>query len=70
MDAIELTPEYSPVGLTREEMIYDKEKLLAVFDETRDIKPRKNPPITGYPGIGGSIPRPPVRESMAEGEDR
>jgi NADH-quinone oxidoreductase subunit I len=55
VDAIELTPEYSTVGLTREEMIFDKEKLLEVFDKTRDIKPRKNPPITDYP-VGGPIP--------------
>jgi len=57
VDAIELTPEYSLVGFSREEMIFDKEKLLEVFDRTRDIKPRKNPPVTGYPGVGGEIPR-------------
>jgi NADH-quinone oxidoreductase subunit I len=55
VDAIELTPEYSTVGLTRDEMIFDKEKLLEVFDKTRDILPRKNPPITGY-SVGGPIP--------------
>ena len=52
VDAIELTPEYDLVGRTREEMIFDKEKLLEVFDRTKDIKPRKNPKITGYPGTG------------------
>ncbi len=56
VDAIELTPEFSLVGLTREEMIFDKEKLLEVFDRTRELKPRKNPPITGYPGTGGIVP--------------
>jgi NADH-quinone oxidoreductase subunit I len=56
VDAIELTPEYSLVGLTREEMVFDKQKLLEMFDRTRDIKPRKNPKITGY-NIGGPIPR-------------
>lgn len=55
VDAIELTPEYSLVGHSRDEMIYDKEKLLEVFDRTREIKPRKNPKITGYP-VGGPIP--------------
>lgn len=55
VDAIELTPEYSLVGFTRDEMIFDKEKLLEVFDRTRHIKPRKNPPITGY-NVGGTIP--------------
>ncbi len=52
VDAIELTPHYDLVGRTREEMILDKEELLAIFDETKDLKPRKNPRITGYPGTG------------------
>jgi len=34
VDAIELTTLYDLTGLTREEMMFDKEKLLAVFDET------------------------------------
>ena len=52
VDAIELTPGYDLIGRTREEMILDKEELLANFDKTVDIKPRKNPRITGYPGTG------------------
>jgi len=48
VDAIELTPEYHLVGRSRDEMIFDKEKLLMVFDRTKDDKPRKNPQITGY----------------------
>jgi NADH-quinone oxidoreductase subunit I len=52
VDAIELTPMYDLVGRTRAEMILDKEKLLAVYDATKDEKPRKNPRITGYPGTG------------------
>lgn len=52
VDAIELTHEYQTVGRTREEMVFDKEKLLEVFDQTVHIKPRKNPKITGYPGTG------------------
>lgn len=34
VDAIELTSIYDLTGASREEMIYDKEKLLKVFDET------------------------------------
>ena len=34
VDAIELTSIYDLTGLTREEMIFDKEKLLSVYDET------------------------------------
>ena len=39
VDAIEMTPEYDIVGLTRQEMIFDKSKLLSVYDRTIDSKP-------------------------------
>lgn len=52
-DAIELTPHYELVGRTRQEMVFDKEKLLHVFDMTKDLKPRKNPPVTDYGLTGG-----------------
>lgn len=39
VDAIELTPEYDLVGLTRQEMVFDKEKLLAMYDLTIEKKP-------------------------------
>jgi NADH-quinone oxidoreductase subunit I len=39
VDAIELTTEYDVVGLTRQEMVFDKEKLLNVYDVTIDRKP-------------------------------
>ncbi len=52
VDAIELTPHYDLVGRSREEMILDKEELLAVYDATRELKPRKNPHVTGYIGTG------------------
>ena len=39
VDAIELTYEYDMVGLTRQEMIFDKEKLLSVYDRTVEKKP-------------------------------
>ena len=39
VDAIELTYEYDIVGLTRQEMIFDKEKLLRMYDETKERKP-------------------------------
>jgi len=56
VDAIELTPVYDAVGLTREEMILDREKLLQIYDQTKNIKPRKNPPITDYGLTGGQNP--------------
>ncbi len=34
VDAIELTTLYDLTGMSREEMMFDKEKLLAVFDQT------------------------------------
>jgi NADH-quinone oxidoreductase subunit I len=39
VDAIELTPVYNIIGLSRQEMIFDKEKLLAVYDQTVQDKP-------------------------------
>lgn len=39
VDAIELTPVYDIVGLSRQEMIFDKQKLLAVYDQTINDKP-------------------------------
>ena len=38
-DAIELTPRYEIVGNTREEMIFDKEKLLSIYDLSVEDKP-------------------------------
>ncbi len=38
-DAIELTPHYEVVGLTRQEMVFDREKLLEVYDQTIGEKP-------------------------------
>jgi NADH-quinone oxidoreductase subunit I len=56
VDAIELTPNYELVSRTRQEMIFDKEKLLQVYEETKDTKPRKNPAVTGY-GLTGGQPK-------------
>ena len=39
VDAIELTPHYETVGLSRQEMIFDKTKLLEVYDQTVKEKP-------------------------------
>ena len=39
VDAIELTPHYEVTGLSRQELIFDKTKLLQVYDETVGEKP-------------------------------
>jgi NADH-quinone oxidoreductase subunit I len=39
VDAIELTTEYDIIGLSRQEMVFDKAKLLEVYDVTIDKKP-------------------------------
>lgn len=39
VDAIELTTEYDIVGHSRQEMVFDKEKLLHVYDVTVSKKP-------------------------------
>jgi len=41
VEAIELTGLYDITGLSREEMIFDKTKLLSVYDLTRDAEPMK-----------------------------
>jgi len=52
VDAIELTQGYDLVGHSRDEMVFDKEKLLEIYDKTVDSKPRKNPKVTGYQRTG------------------
>ncbi len=64
VDAIELTPGFDLVGRSREQMILDKEELLGIYDKTKDIKPRKNPHIAGYPGTGNRS----ADESTEQGE--
>lgn len=39
VDAIELTSIYDLVGLTRQEMVFDKAKLLEIYDQTAEKEP-------------------------------
>jgi NADH-quinone oxidoreductase subunit I len=41
VDAIELTSLYDLSGKSREEMVFDKEKLLSVYDQTKDKEPTR-----------------------------
>lgn len=54
VDAIELTSLFDLTGVSREEMIFDKEKLLSVFDMTVAAEPMKSrqyaKPMTCAPG--------------------
>jgi len=51
-DAIELTTLFDLTGASREEMIFDKEKLLSVFDMTVKQEPMKTTPAgAGHPGM-------------------
>ena len=52
VEAIELTGLYDLTGLSREQMIYDKTKLLSVFDATRDAEPMRyaRGPLAVAPG--------------------
>ena len=47
VDAIELTSLYNLTGRSREEMIFDKEKLLSVYDMTKDAEPMKSADLGG-----------------------
>ena len=55
VEAIELTGLYDLTGLSREQMIFDKTKLLSVFDLTRDVEPMK---FGTPPEATGSAPPP------------
>jgi len=56
VDAIELTTLFDLTGLSREEMMFDKEKLLSVFDET--VKAGTDPIRThsGRLGVASELP--------------
>lgn len=47
VDAIELTSLYNLTGRSREEMIFDKEKLLSVYDMTKDAEPMASKSLGG-----------------------
>jgi len=47
VDAIELTSLFDLTGRSREEMIFDKEKLLSVYDQTKDSEPMKSRELGG-----------------------
>ncbi len=47
VDAIELTSLFDLTGRSREEMIFDKEKLLSVYDQTKDAEPMQSPSMGG-----------------------
>ena len=53
VDAIELTGLYDPTGLSREQMIFDKTKLLSVYDITKDAEPMKTQKPAYPPGDTG-----------------
>jgi NADH-quinone oxidoreductase subunit I len=47
VDAIELTSLFDLTGRSREEMIFDKEKLLSVYDMTHEAEPMKSKAMGG-----------------------
>ncbi len=47
VDAVELTSLFDLTGRSREEMIFDKEKLLSVYDQTHDAEPMKSKEFGG-----------------------
>ncbi len=57
VDAIELTTLYDLTGLSREQMIFDKEKLLSVFDQT--TKAGTDPVRTRAGDLGPASEAPP-----------
>ena len=49
VDAIELTSLFDLTGRSREEMVFDKEKLLSVYDMTKDDEPMQSAGAGGGP---------------------
>ena len=47
VDAVELTSLYNLTGRSREEMVFDKEKLLSVYEATKDQEPMRSPALGG-----------------------
>jgi NADH-quinone oxidoreductase subunit I len=66
VDAIELTSLYDLTGLSREEMIFDKSKLLSVYDVTQSAEPRRSArpaadpsaKAEDYQTVAGALPGP------------
>ena len=58
VDAIELTTLFELTGLSREEMMFDKEKLLSVFDQTTKAG---TDPVRTKGGKLGPASEPPPR---------
>lgn len=63
VDAIELTSLYDLTGLSREQMLFDKEKLLSVYDKTVTERPAKDPIRThaGRLSVASEMVNPPAR---------
>src|SRR6267154_2233505 len=59
VDAIELTTLYDLTGLSREQMVFDKEKLLSVFDAT--TKAGTDPVRTKGGKLGAASEPPPAK---------
>ena len=47
VDAIELTSLFNLTGRSRDEMVFDKKKLLSVYDQTKDNEPMKSVELGG-----------------------
>lgn len=62
VEAIELTSLFDLSGKSREEMIFDKEKLLSIYDQTKDAEPM--PSLRGHSVRHANAP--PMAEQRAQ----
>ena len=71
VEAIELTGLYDLTGLSREQMIFDKTKLLSVFDVTKDAEPMRFslPPLPAAASTPDSGPRRPGDRTSRKARD-
>lgn len=59
VDAIELTTFYDLTGKSREEMVFDKQKLLSVYDKTKDSEPMRTARPSSADAGAGTMAVPP-----------
>ena len=65
-DAIELTSIYNLTGLSREQMTYDKEKLLSIYDQTKDNPKDPNRTHRGRLGCASELEMTPISATSAK----
>ena len=65
-DAIELTSIFDLTGQSRAQMTFDKEKLLSIYDQTKDNPRDPNRTHRGRLGCASELERQPISATSAK----